>query len=62
MNIFNLTEFELKKMRRVHFGTTYPENGNAKFRCTLWTFKQQLALKMGARCGISLVLLNVFVL
>ena len=33
MNIFNLTEFELKKMRRVHFGITYPEIGNAKFRC-----------------------------
>ena len=28
--------------------------GDAKFRCPLWTFKQQLAWKMRARCRISL--------
>ena len=36
---------------------TYPEIGDVNFKCTPWTFKQQLALKMRARCRIS----NVFV-
>ena len=47
--------------RREHF-QSYPEMGNANFKCTLWTFKPQLAFKMRARCGFSIVLLNVFVL
>ena len=25
---------------------TYPEIGDVKYRCALWTFKQQLAFKM----------------
>ena len=36
---------------------TYPEIGNSSFRCALWTFKQQLTLKVWAHCGISIVLL-----
>ena len=34
----------------------YPEIGDAKFKCVLWTFKQQLAFKMRAHCWISFVL------
>ena len=34
---------------------TYPEIDDASFKCTLWTSKQQLALKMRMRCGISIV-------
>ena len=40
----------------------YSEIDNTKFKCTLWTFEQQLAFKMRARCRISIVLLNVYVL
>ena len=36
---------------------TYPEIGDSSFRCALWTSKQQLTLKVQARCGISIVLL-----
>ena len=35
----------------------YPEIGDANFKCALWIFEQRLALKMRARCGISIVLL-----
>ena len=31
----------------------YPEIRDGSFRCTLWTFKQQLTLKVRARCGSS---------
>ena len=34
----------------------YPEIANANCKCTLWTLKQQLALNMRVRCGISIVL------
>ena len=39
---------------------SYPEIGNVNFnfKCTFGTFKQQLALKMRAPCGISIVLLK----
>ena len=37
--------------------TSYPEIGDSSFSCALWTFKQQLTLKVRARCGISIVLL-----
>ena len=37
---------------------TYPEIGDSNFKCTPWTFKQQLALKMRALCRISIVLLQ----
>ena len=36
----------------------YPEIGDANFKCALWTFQQQLTLKMQARCSISIVLLQ----
>ena len=36
---------------------TYPETGDGKFKCTLWTFKQWLALKMRVHYGMSIVLL-----
>ena len=36
---------------------TYPEIGDANFKCALWTFKQQPALKMWAHCRISIVFL-----
>ena len=36
---------------------TYPEIGDSSFWCALWTFKQQLTLKVRARCDISIVLL-----
>ena len=36
---------------------TYPKIGSANFKCTLRTFKQQLALKMRASCGMSIGLL-----
>ena len=36
---------------------SYPEISDANFKWTLWTFKQQLALKMLVCCGISVVLL-----
>ena len=35
----------------------YPEIGNANFKCTLCTFKRQLAFKMRVHYGISIVLL-----
>ena len=35
----------------------YPEIDNANFKYALWTYKLQLALKMRARCRISIVLL-----
>ena len=41
------------------FFYSYPEIGNTSFKCALWTFKQQLALKMRARCRISIVLLQM---
>ena len=34
---------------------SYPEIGDSGFRCALWNFKQQLTLKVRARCGISIV-------
>ena len=33
----------------------YPEIFDSSFRCALWLFKQQLTLKVWARCGISIV-------
>ena len=36
----------------------YPEIGEAKFKFALWTFKQQLTLKIWAYCRISIVLLR----
>ena len=36
---------------------TYPEIGNSSFWSALWTFKQQLTLKVQALCAISIVLL-----
>ena len=36
--------------------TTFPEIGDTNFKCALWTFKQQLVLKMQALCRISIVL------
>ena len=36
---------------------SYPEIGDSSFRRALWTFKQQLILKVRAHCGISIVLL-----
>ena len=44
---------ECQKYRVHHW--TYPEIGDSSFRCALWTFKQQLAWKVRARCGISIV-------
>ena len=41
----------------VNISAPYPEIGDSSFRCALWTFKQQLTLKMRARCSISIVLL-----
>ena len=35
----------------------YPEIGYSSFRCALLSFKQQLILKVRARCGIYNVLL-----
>ena len=43
------------------FEEAYPEIGDANFEGTLWTFKQTLSLKMWARCGISIVLLQTSV-
>ena len=37
---------------------SYSDIGDAKFRCALWTFQQHLALKILARCGIYIVLLQ----
>ena len=39
-----------------HTGT-YSKIGNANFKSTFWTFKQQLALKMRMRFEIFIVLL-----
>ena len=36
----------------------YPEFGDATLKCALWTFKQQLALKIRVHYGISIVLLQ----
>ena len=41
---------------------TYSEIGDVNFKGALWTFKQQLVSKMRVHCGISILLLNVFVL
>ena len=41
-----------------HIDMSYPEIGDANFWCALWTFKQQLTLKMSAHCRISTVLLQ----
>ena len=35
---------------------SYPEIGDATFKYALWALKQQLGLKMWARCRISIVL------
>ena len=37
--------------------STFPKLAMLTFKCALWTFKQQLILKMRAGCGISLFLL-----
>ena len=34
----------------------YSEIGDPNFKCALWTFKQDLALKIWARCGISIAI------
>ena len=34
-----------------------PKIGDDRFKCALWTLKQQLTLKIPARCKISIVLL-----
>ena len=44
-------------MSKIYFLSPYPEIEDSSFRCALWTFKQQLARKVQARCGISIVLL-----
>ena len=54
--------FQLKKVPKLFvnqnsLGTTYPEIGDSSFRCALWTFKQQLTLKVRVRCDIYIVLL-----
>ena len=36
----------------------YPDIGDANFKGALWTFKQQLALEIRVRYGISMVLLQ----
>ena len=38
----------------------YPEINGVNFKCTLWTFKHELALLIRVRCGISIVLLQIF--
>ena len=45
----------------LHRRPAYPEigAGDAYFKCTLWTFKQQLTLKRRVCCGISIVLLQI---
>ena len=53
ISIFNAVSHNLPE----NLCSAYPEIGNSRFRCALWTFKQQLTLKMWARCGISIVLL-----
>ena len=35
---------------------SYPEISDANVKSALWTFKQQLTLKMWAHCRISIVL------
>ena len=35
----------------------YSEIGDTNFKCALWTFKQNLALKIWARCRISIAIL-----
>ena len=37
----------------VSIKAAYPKMGKNTFKSALWTFKQQLTLKMGARYGIS---------
>ena len=57
--LFTLNECDCdlqKSLRSV--SQIYHEIGDAKFKFALWTFKQQLALKMRVRCGISIVLLQ----
>ena len=41
---------------------SYPEIGDAKIRCALWTFEQQLALKMRARCDLLDTTIHVVIL
>ena len=59
LNLFSTT-FCLRPIYRIQSDTTYPKLGDAYFKCALWTFEQQLALKMRVRYGISPI--NVFVL
>ena len=46
-----------RRKRKFPLMFTYPEIGDANFKGALWTFKQQLALRMRVRCGISILLL-----